>query len=223
MKKLPRTPITKSRTTVRELIHSFYGYYYVLALMASIAALAGMINNVWGNLQVGSFDQLSVMLVASAVGVLMALLFRYIRAAANKPIAIVFISHATQDRKMAIRLAEELNVHNIRTLLPHKELLIGDDIAEKTKALLLESDFFVPLFSRSSGESAFFVTEVRQARESAIPVLPVILGNASLPESLRSLVYLRIRDETQPELHELTRAIISKCKAEQDVALTPLR
>lgn len=219
MKKPPTDSNGSSSSSFKDRTHRIYEHYAVaIALVASTTGLSAIVADAWGMKYTHTFDRFSVTLVASVIGALLALSFRFIRASANRPVATVFISHATQDRKMAVKLADELNSHNIRTLLPHQELLVGDDIAEKTRTLIEQSDFFVPLFSAASRESVFFSTELAHATSNAIPILPVVLGDSEIPESLRSLLALRILDDNHAELHELTRAILPKRQAEQSAA-----
>jgi hypothetical protein len=109
----------------------------------------------------------------------------------------IFIAYASEDRRIAERLYDELTACGYSAWLDRRKLLPGQDWPQRIEDAILSSDFFLACFSkRSVKKRGGFQTELRYALDcaSSVPLddvflIPVRLDDCQLPA--------RIERETQ--------------------------
>jgi|APTNR8051073442_1049403.scaffolds.fasta_scaffold32184_1 hypothetical protein len=195
-----------------ELLHVYMGGIYIaLALFGSLIGLAGIAGDWLPKVfSISGWNQFSsavgAAMLASIIGGSLAITFGIL--GRKKPAATVFISHPSVDRKLAVHLADLLAQHNIRCLLPHRELLVGDDIASKMKDLVSISDAVVLLITSHSPSSLAANTELSMVTESKKRILPILTASESrIPEKLKNLHYVHFDDSNPEMVSNLARAI----------------
>ena len=110
-----------------------------------------------------------------------------------------FISHSSQDGKVAKRLAEELEREGYVVWLDKREVLVGHNIVEKVNLGISESRFMLVLLSRSSVKSEWVKREwtaayVAEIESKDVVVLPVLIEPCSIPASLKNKRYANLTD-----------------------------
>lgn len=102
----------------------------------------------------------------------------------------VFISHASRDKIVALRLAEVLRANNIDSWIDVKDLAAGDDWLKAIKRAIRSSDVFIALLSSSYISSRIAMQELsfameRQLSEVSNRVIPVLIEDCDIPVFLR--------------------------------------
>lgn len=183
------------RTNVRKL-----DLELVLAGVATIVSLAYM--------TVITLDRLSPMevvisLLGGALGVGLVLGAVYLLTRRTRTI---FLSHTAADAAVATRIAADLRGRGIRVILPEEEIAPGDRIASKVAAAIGRSDSVVVLMSRDAAASQWVQRELQVARDQSRRIIPVIVGDVEVPESLKDIRYLRL-DSYDDTLNQLSKPV----------------
>jgi len=87
--------------------------------------------------------------------------------------AKVFISHATEDRELTLRLADELESQEIETWLAFRDVQVGDNYAEEIVKALASADYMLVVLSEDAIQSPHVRREVTIAIDRGVPLLPV--------------------------------------------------
>ncbi len=124
----------------------------------------------------------------------------------------VFLSHSSQDRSFAIRLARELVVGGAEIWLDKWEIKVGDSIQGKLEEGILGSSYLAILLSKASVASDWVRLELRAAMtrelaEQRVVVLPVLVEDCEVPLFLRDKHYADFRDDFDAGLGALRRSI----------------
>lgn len=127
----------------------------------------------------------------------------------------VFLSHASEDKKrFVIPFATELRKQGIEVWLDKWEILPGDSLVDKIfEEGLKEADAVIVVLSRLSVEKPWVKEELNAAVVGRIAkktkLIPVVIDDCEIPESLRSLVWERVADMNNfgPELGRVVAAI----------------
>jgi hypothetical protein len=120
----------------------------------------------------------------------------------------VFISHSSQDRTFAERLAEDLRRHRLSVWFDCRELKVGDSICDVISAALDAVDYLVVILSRASVQSRWVQAELNAALMAelsgkGIMVLPVLMEEVEIPPLLRDRKYADFRVKYNDGLREL--------------------
>jgi len=118
----------------------------------------------------------------------------------------IFLSHTAADAGVATRIAADLRGRGIRVILPQEEIAPGDRIASKVAAAIGRSDSVVVLMSRDAAASHWVQRELQVARDQSRRIIPVIVGDVEVPESLRDIRYLRL-DSYDDTLNQLSKPV----------------
>lgn len=110
----------------------------------------------------------------------------------------VFISYAREDVRVARQLYDELTRSGHEPWLAERSLLPGQDWQLEIRRAVRTADAIIPLLSRrSAGKAGYVQKEIRLAIEAAerrpegsIFVVPVLLEDVQVPESLSQWNYL---------------------------------
>jgi predicted nucleotide-binding protein len=109
----------------------------------------------------------------------------------------VFFSYSHADKPVARRLTACLSDYGFRVWIDEGELSIGDSIIERVAEALDEVDFVAALVSEHSVNSAWCRKELSLAMTGelarrGVKVLPLRLGNVSMPATLKDKFYLDV-------------------------------
>jgi len=121
----------------------------------------------------------------------------------------IFLSHTASDAAVATRIAADLRGRGIRVILPAEEIAPGDRIASKVAAAIGRSDSVVVLMSRDAAASHWVQRELQVARDQNRRIIPVIVGDAEIPESLSDIRYLRL-DSYDDALNQLSKSVATR-------------
>lgn len=118
----------------------------------------------------------------------------------------IFLSHTASDAAVATRIAADLRGRGIRVILPQEEIAPGDRIASKVAAAIERSDSVVVLMSRDAAASHWVQKELQVARDQSRRIIPVIVGEMEIPDSIREIRYLKL-DHYDDTLNELSKPV----------------
>ncbi len=134
---------------------------------------------------------------------------------------VVFLSHASADKSIVRKVANQLAALGIDPWLDENELRHGDSLVSAIEKGLDSSDFVVFFISQASMRSAWVRHELSAAISRQISgdrgaiVLPVLLDDSEMPPLLRDRMYLDMRQgsltdnvkrlATSIERHQLQR------------------
>ena len=116
----------------------------------------------------------------------------------------VFLSHSSKDKPWVRQLAERLVADGVVVWLDEAELKIGDSLIEKIAAGIEGMDFVAAIISEHSVGSTWVQKELslamsKEIRGRKVTVLPLLIADCVLPESLRDKLYADFRS---PERYE---------------------
>lgn len=177
--------------TVTSTVGSF------LALVVSITLWLG------SSLEI-AFAILSV-LIGSIAGAYSMFLARLARRLPTSP--RVFLSYSHQDSAVAHLLATKLKEAGMKVWLDADQIGAGDNILEKIEQAINESDTFVMLLSEAIRENPNLNFELGLATGLAKKIIPVLVGNATLPENLQKWRYIDLTKESEKGVSELLSAV----------------
>jgi hypothetical protein len=120
----------------------------------------------------------------------------------------VFLSHASSDKVVARRLAEDLEQHGIKVWLAEAEIKPGQSIIAKIEAGICSSRYIFLLASRASLASNWVMEEVRMAMHDGIcrdqvRVVAVRLDDTPLPGFLQDKKHVNLGDNYDSAVNEL--------------------
>lgn len=128
----------------------------------------------------------------------------------------VFISYASEDLLFAKDLATKLLAKGLEVWLAEWELLPGDSLIDKVfEEGLKNADFVIVILSAASVDKPWVRAELNVATVKRIngmtKLIPVVLDDCTIPESLSATVWKRIKDKHSYdiELETIVRAIFN--------------
>jgi hypothetical protein len=131
----------------------------------------------------------------------------------HKRESMVFLSYASADRAIALRVANGLAAAGVK-VWSDKTSISAADWMHEIERTLSAADFFVFFISQRSVASSFAARELRIALdrklsgEGGAVILPVMLEDTEVPPLLRDLKWIDLRDgEFERGLKELVNAI----------------
>lgn len=106
----------------------------------------------------------------------------------------VFLSHSSEDKTFARKLASELESNEIRVWIDEAEIKVGDSLMDKISHAIDEADFIAVVLSSTSVASEWVMAELKMAmtRELAdrqVRVLPILKDKCEIPLFLRDKLY----------------------------------
>lgn len=125
---------------------------------------------------------------------------------------ILFLSHSSQDKRLARRVARDLEAADISVWLDEWEILVGDSITQRIQCGLDESDFVAVLLTRHSIGSGWVTKEWqsqigKEATTKGVLVLPLRVDNCSVPTLLFDKKFADFRNDYATGLGELVTAV----------------
>ncbi|MBF0162355.1 MAG: tetratricopeptide repeat protein [Magnetococcales bacterium] len=99
----------------------------------------------------------------------------------------VFISYATENREVAVRLRNELHDLVVKAWLDCRELVAGADLPDEIKGAIQEARFFILLLSKPAMDSHWVAKERDWAlqRGNAITLIPLLLEGVTPSDAQR--------------------------------------
>lgn len=124
----------------------------------------------------------------------------------------VFLSYARPEANLAEHIAQLLSLENVQVFFDRWQLNNVDSISEKIDKEMKASDFLVILFSPAASESRWVRSELalgqmRYLKERDITIIPVIVEDCEIPNSLKEQPRIDLRSDTERELKKLIRLI----------------
>lgn len=112
----------------------------------------------------------------------------------------IFISHSSKDKAAAVRLATDLNFVGVDVWLDQWELQIGQSLTDGIAKAMDTSRYIAILITENYNKSVWTKTEYKKAlsreqKEGRIVMLPLIVGQAEIPDFLEDKIYLDLRED----------------------------
>src|SRR5258707_498751 len=112
----------------------------------------------------------------------------------------IFMSHSSRDKTAAIHLATTLNFCAIDVWLDDWELEVGQSLSDEIAKAMDESRFIAILITENYNKTVWTKTEYKKAlareqKEQRTVMLPLIVGEAEIPDFLEDKIYIDLRKE----------------------------
>jgi TIR domain len=112
----------------------------------------------------------------------------------------LFISHSSRDMNAALQLATTLNFCSIDVWLDDWELQVGQSLTDEIARAMNDSRFIAILITENYNKSVWTKTEYKKAlareqKEQRIVMLPLIVGEAEIPDFLEDKIYIDLRKD----------------------------
>jgi hypothetical protein len=127
----------------------------------------------------------------------------------------VFISHSSEDKDFARRLAQDLQTNALNTWLDEMILHTGDSIIGGISDGLKEADYLVVVLSAASARSQWVQMELnaalmQQMENKGIIILPARIDDTALPPLLRDRIYADFRRDYRLGLNSLLQVLLQE-------------
>lgn len=127
----------------------------------------------------------------------------------------IFVSHASQDKRIASRVAMGLKAFDYDTWYDDWELLPGDSIIERIEAAISKTDVLLVLLSRSSVDSKWVRRELsaglaRQLSGKGVMVIPIVVEDCDIPDMLAGTKYVDLRSDFERGFRQLADALTAR-------------
>jgi hypothetical protein len=139
----------------------------------------------------------------------------------------IFISHSSRDKAAAINLATTLNFCAVDVWLDDWELEVGQSLTDEISKAMDESRFIAILITENYNKTVWTKTEYKKAlareqKEQRTVMLPLIVGEAEIPDFLEDKIYIDLRKDyfsgivnLVGMIHGLTRYRVSRALSER--------
>ena len=112
----------------------------------------------------------------------------------------IFISHSSRDKPAALHLATTLNFCTIDVWLDDWELEVGQSLTDEIAKAMDNSRFIAILITENYNKSVWTKTEYKKAlsreqQEQRTVMLPLIVGEAQIPDFLEDKIYIDLRSD----------------------------
>jgi hypothetical protein len=134
----------------------------------------------------------------------------------------IFISHSSKDNKQALQLAKDLNFCSVDVWLDQWELQIGMSLTDEISKAMDDSRYIAVLITENYNKSVWTKTEYKKAlsreqKEERNVLLPIIVGEAVIPDFIEDKIYIDLRSDyfsgltkISGMIHELSEFRISE-------------
>jgi hypothetical protein len=124
----------------------------------------------------------------------------------------VFISHSSQNRRRAARLAKALQELNVDVWYDEWEILVGYNLADQIYDGIRSSDFMLILLTKSSVTSKWVKEEMDFAKTAEIEsggtiIVPLLYEDCDIPAALKAKVYADFRGPFERGFNQLARLL----------------
>ena len=140
----------------------------------------------------------------------------------------VFLSHSSEDRDLALKIARDLRAAGIIVWLDEWEILVGDSISQKVEEGLQDCPFVAVLLTRHSVESGWVAKEWQskigeEAHAGKTVILPLKGDSCEVPLLLQDRKSADLQRDYSSGLNELVAAVKSRGYGVEPVDLIPWR
>jgi hypothetical protein len=127
----------------------------------------------------------------------------------------VFVSHASEDARIASRVAMGLKAFDYNAWYDDWELTLGDSIVERIEAAISATDVLLVLLSNSSVSSKWVRKELsaglaKQLSGKGVMVIPVLVSDCEIPGLLADTKYVDLRGDFEPGFRQLAAALAAR-------------
>lgn len=124
----------------------------------------------------------------------------------------VFLSHSSKDKRLAARIARDLESYSIGVWFDDQEMKVGDSITGRVQQGLHEADFVVVLLTRNSLESGWVEKEWQskighEAAQRSVKVLPVKGDDCEVPLLLQDRLCVELKRDYHDGIKKLVKSI----------------
>jgi TIR domain len=141
----------------------------------------------------------------------------------------IFISHSSRDKAAALNLATTLNFCSIDVWLDDWELEVGERLTGGIAKAMRGSRFIAILITENYNKTVWTKTEYKRAlarekKEKRTVMLPLIVGEAEIPDFIQDKLYIDLRAEYFSGVAKLVGLVhgLSKFRVSQALrGLTP--
>lgn len=111
----------------------------------------------------------------------------------------IFISHSSKDKNKALHLAKILNYCAIDIWLDDWELEVGQSLMDEISKAMEDARYIAILITENYNQSVWTKTEYKKAlsreqKEQRTVMLPLIVGEAIIPDFLEDKIYIDLRE-----------------------------
>lgn len=112
----------------------------------------------------------------------------------------LFLSHSSKDKADALRLAKTLNYCAVDVWLDDWEMEVGQSLPDEISKAMNESRYIAVLITENYNNTVWTKKEYKKAvargeKEERNVLLPLIVGEAEVPEFLEEKIYLDLRQD----------------------------
>ena len=112
----------------------------------------------------------------------------------------IFISHSSKDKAAAVHLAKVLNFCAIDVWLDDWELEVGQSLTDEISKAMDDSRYIAILITENYNKTVWTKTEYKKAlsreqKEQRTVMLPLIIGEAVIPDFLEDKIYIDLRKD----------------------------
>jgi TIR domain len=112
----------------------------------------------------------------------------------------IFISHSSRDKAAATHLATTLNFCSVDVWLDDWELEVGQSLTDEIAKAMDESQYIAILITENYNKTVWTKTEYKKAlareqKERRTVMLPLIVGEAEIPDFIEDKVYIDLRTD----------------------------
>jgi len=112
----------------------------------------------------------------------------------------IFISHSSRDKPIALKLATTLNFCGVDVWLDDWELEVGQSLTDEIAKAMDVSRFIAILITENYNKTVWTKTEYKKAlareqKEQRTVMLPLIVGEAQIPDFLEDKIYIDLRTD----------------------------
>jgi tetratricopeptide (TPR) repeat protein len=119
----------------------------------------------------------------------------------------VFISHASKDAALAMRIENYLEENGLTVWLDHSEIRLGVLLRKELETAIKYSQVLILLWSEASAKSRWVKAEVLTAFHRNKFILAIARDSAPLPYFLQNTIYLNLRSRNSDWMERLCRAV----------------
>jgi hypothetical protein len=124
----------------------------------------------------------------------------------------IFVSHSSRDKVAASKLASTLNFCAIDVWLDDWELEVGQSLTDEIARAMSVSRYIAILITENYNKTVWTKTEYKKAlareqQEQRTVMLPLIVGEAQIPDFLEDKIYIDLRTDYFSGITKLVRMV----------------